>query len=139
MEIRGAALPSMKNIEKSVKELVTENNLRLVNLLAPHQDVRESAAGSATLGEVPEQHQDVSQPPRRRDTGVTIREPSSIPQAAAVPTQHGKGKQKLPEYPEPILQSFYENGTDFSLLDSLPIPCHLFDGDDNFKYVPSLN
>ncbi|XP_062119177.1 uncharacterized protein LOC133832918 [Humulus lupulus] len=99
----------MTNIEKSVKELVTESNLRLVGLLAPYQEVRESTAGSATGGEIPEQEQDVPQPPRRRATGVTIREPSSIPQAAAAPSQHGKGKQKLPEYPEPVLKSFDEN------------------------------
>ncbi|XP_062089687.1 uncharacterized protein LOC133796226 [Humulus lupulus] len=108
MEIRAASLASMKNIEKSVKELVTENNLRLVGLLAPHSDVRESTAGSATGGGVPEQHQDLSQPPRRA-MGVTIREPSSTPRAAASPTQQGKGKQKFSKHPEPILESSDEN------------------------------
>ncbi|XP_062114162.1 uncharacterized protein LOC133825200 [Humulus lupulus] len=72
-------------------------------------DVREPTAGSDTGGDIPEQHQDVSQPPRRQAIGVTIKEPSNIPRAAAVPTQHGKGKQKLPEYPQPILESFDEN------------------------------
>ncbi|XP_062103526.1 pollen-specific leucine-rich repeat extensin-like protein 1 [Humulus lupulus] len=109
MEIRATSLVSMTDIEKSVKELVMENNLRLVGLLAPHQDVRESTAGSATGGEVPEQHQDVSQPLRRRTMGVTIREPSSIPRAAAAPAPLGKGKRKVSEHPEPILQSSDEN------------------------------
>ncbi|XP_062079289.1 uncharacterized protein LOC133783657 [Humulus lupulus] len=48
MEIRVASLASMKDIEKSAKELVTEANLRLVGLLAPHQDVRETTAGNST-------------------------------------------------------------------------------------------
>ena len=45
----------MTDVEKSIKQLVTEANLRMVGLLAPHQDVRESTAGSATGIEVPEQ------------------------------------------------------------------------------------
>ncbi|XP_062104263.1 extensin-like [Humulus lupulus] len=113
----------MTNIEKSIKELVTKRNLRLVGLLAPHQDMRESTVRSTTGGEIPEQHQDVSQPPIRWATGVTIREPSSLPRAAAIPTQHGKGKQKIPEHPEPILESSNENVMPFDDafgLDSLP-------------------
>ena len=64
----------MIDIEKSVKQLATEENLRLVGLLAPHQDVRESTARGATGTEVPEQQQDVSQPQRCRPTRVTIQE-----------------------------------------------------------------
>ena len=79
MEVRSALLASMTDIEKSVKQLVTEANLRLVSLLAPHQDVRESTVGSATGTEVPEQQQDVSQPPPRRATGVTINELTGAP------------------------------------------------------------
>ena len=82
----------MTDLEKSVKHLVTEANLRLVGLLAPHQDVRESTAGSATGGEVPEQHPDVKQTPPRRATGVTIREPSNTTRAAAPPVLKGKGE-----------------------------------------------
>ena len=78
MEMRSALLASMTDIEKIVKQLVTEANLRFVGLLAPHQDVRESAAGSANGEEIPEQHPDVSQPQRRK-IGVIIREPSNIP------------------------------------------------------------
>ena len=40
MEIRATTLASMTNKEKSVKELVTKSNLRLVNLLEPYQEVR---------------------------------------------------------------------------------------------------
>ncbi|XP_062118320.1 uncharacterized protein LOC133831934 [Humulus lupulus] len=109
MEIRATSLGSMTDIEKSVNEMVTENNLRLVGLLTPHQDVRESTARSATGGGVPMQHQDVSQPPRRRTMGVAIREPSSTLGAAAAPVPPGKGKQKVSEHPEPILESSYEN------------------------------
>ncbi|XP_062116122.1 uncharacterized protein LOC133830212 [Humulus lupulus] len=109
MELRAASMASVTDIEKSVKELVTENNLWLVGLLAPHQDVRESTARSATGGGVPEQHQDLSQPPRRRTMRVTIREPSSTPRAAVAPAPPGKGKQKESEHPEPILESSDEN------------------------------
>ena len=79
MVLRSAMLASMTDVEKSVKSLVTEANLRLVGLLAPHQDVRESAVGSATAEENPELQPPVS-PPRRRPTGVTIREPVGTPQ-----------------------------------------------------------
>ncbi|XP_062108674.1 vegetative cell wall protein gp1-like [Humulus lupulus] len=65
--------------------------------------------GSATGGEVPEQHQDVSQPLRKRTTGVTIREPSSTPRVAAAPAPPEKGKQKGFEHPEPILESSDDN------------------------------
>ncbi|XP_062089150.1 proline-rich receptor-like protein kinase PERK8 [Humulus lupulus] len=109
MDIRAVSLASMTNIEKSVKELVIENNLRLVGLLAPHQDVKESTAGSVTGGEVPEQHPDVSQPPRRRKTGMTIREPSITPRAAAAPAPPRKGKQKqtpLIIFPDCLYVSF---------------------------------
>ncbi|XP_062100508.1 extensin-like [Humulus lupulus] len=79
------------------------------SIVSARMDVRESTVGNATGGEIPEQHQDVSQPPRRRATGVTIREPSNIPRAATILTQHGKGKQKLPKYTESILESSDEN------------------------------
>ena len=69
---------------------------------------------------------------------MTIQEPSSNPQAATAPARHGKGKQKLPEYTEPVLDSSEKNGTDFSLLDNFPIPCHLFDKDDNFRFAISI-
>ncbi|XP_062118844.1 uncharacterized protein LOC133832526 [Humulus lupulus] len=109
MEIRATSLASMIDIEKSVKELVTKKNLRLVGLLAPHQDVRETTAGSATSGEVLEQHHDVSQTPRRRTTGVTIRESSSTLRAAAAAAPSGKGKKKVSEHPAPILESSNDN------------------------------
>ncbi|XP_062118878.1 uncharacterized protein LOC133832569 [Humulus lupulus] len=99
----------MTDIEKSIKELVTKNNLRVVGRLAPRQDVRESTPGSTTGGGVPEQHQDVSQPPMRRTTGVTIREPSSTPQAVVAPASPGKGKEKVSEHSEPIVESTDEN------------------------------
>ncbi|XP_062080947.1 uncharacterized protein LOC133785727 [Humulus lupulus] len=71
--------------------------------------MRESTVAGATGGEVPEQNQDVSQPPRRKATRVTIWEPSSTPRAAIAPAQQGKGKQKLSKHPEPILESSDEN------------------------------
>ncbi|XP_062100599.1 proline-rich receptor-like protein kinase PERK8 [Humulus lupulus] len=121
MEIRAASLANMTDIEKSVKDLVTENNLRLVGLLAPPQDVRETTAGSVIGGEAPEQNHDVSQPPKRRRTaGVTIREPSSTPRAAAAPAPLGKGKQKVSEDLELILESSDEN--DLFELYSEPVP-----------------
>ena len=139
MEIRSAILASMTDVEKSVKHLVTEAILRLVGLLAPHQDVRESTAGSATGEEIPEQHPDMSQPQRRRTAGVTIKEPSSILRVTAPPTPLGKGKKKATEPSAPIDESSDENRIVFSFLDSLPIPCHLFDKEDNFKYTPILS
>ncbi|XP_062103915.1 uncharacterized protein LOC133815043 [Humulus lupulus] len=106
MEVRSALLPSMTDIEKSVKQLVTEANLRLFCLLAPHQDVRESTAVSAIGTEVPKQQQDVSQPPPRRAIGVTINEPTDGPRPAAAPTPPGKGEKKASE---PILESSDES------------------------------
>ncbi|XP_062075503.1 allergen Asp f 7 homolog [Humulus lupulus] len=41
--------------------------------------------------------------------GVTIRELSSTPRAAVAPAPPGKGKQKVSEHSEPILESLYEN------------------------------
>ena len=35
-------------------------------------------------------------------------------------------------------ESSDENGKVISLLNSLPIPCHLFDGEGNFTYTPNL-
>ena len=67
---------------------------------------------------------------------MTINEPTDPPRPASVPVPPGKGKKKVPK---PILESSDENDTNFLLLDSLPIPCHLFYGDDNFKYTPTLN
>ncbi|XP_062114579.1 pollen-specific leucine-rich repeat extensin-like protein 3 [Humulus lupulus] len=52
--------------------------------------------------------------------GVTIRESSSIPRAAAAPAPLGKGKRKFSEHPEPILESSDENDTDISLLEIMP-------------------
>ncbi|XP_062112506.1 proline-rich receptor-like protein kinase PERK10 [Humulus lupulus] len=80
----------MTGIEKSVKQMVTKANLRVVGLLAPHQDMRESTAGSATGTEVPEQQQDVPQPPPRRATGVTINETTGALRPAAAPAPLGK-------------------------------------------------
>ncbi|XP_062080941.1 uncharacterized protein LOC133785742 [Humulus lupulus] len=99
----------MTDVENGVKQLVTKANLRLVGILAPHQDVRESTAGSATGEEIPEKHPDVSQPPRRRTTGVTIEEPSSTTRAAAPPAPSGKGKKKASKPSAPIDESSYEN------------------------------
>ena len=70
---------------------------------------------------------------------VKIREPSSTPRAVAPPAPTGKGKKKASEPPAPIDESSDENDTVFSFLDSLPILCHLFDGDGNFKYAPNLD
>ncbi|XP_062119117.1 uncharacterized protein LOC133832850 [Humulus lupulus] len=95
--------------------------------------MRELTVGSATGREVPEKHPDVEQNPPRRATGVTITEPSSTPQAAAPPVSKGKGKKKATEPLQPLNKSSDENGTDLSILDSLPIPCQLFDRDGKFN------
>ena len=67
---------------------------------------------------------------------MTINEPTGAPRPATALAPPGKGKKKATE---PILESSDENGTGFLLLDSLPIPCHLFNNDGNFKYPPALN
>ncbi|XP_062088765.1 uncharacterized protein LOC133795328 [Humulus lupulus] len=113
MEVRSALLASMTDVEKSIKHLVIEANLRMVRLLAPHQDKRESTAGNASSEEIPEQHPDVSQPQRWRTTRVTIREPSSILRASAPPAPLGKGKIKATEPPTPIDESSNENDMSF--------------------------
>ena len=87
--------------------------------------------------ENPEQQQDVSQPQRRQPTGVTIREPNHNTRPASTLIQHERGKQKLREYVISILESSDENGIDFSLLNKLPIPYHLFYRDDKFKFMTS--
>ncbi|XP_062100281.1 uncharacterized protein LOC133806174 [Humulus lupulus] len=81
--------------------------------ITARMDVRETTAGSATGEEVPDQHHHVSQPSRRRTTGVTIREPSNTLRAAAAPAPPGKGKQKASEHHEPTLEAFdlYTNPT----------------------------
>ena len=77
-------------------------------------------------------------PPRRRPTRVTIREPVGTPPAERSSAPQGKGKQKAAEPVIDLDESSDENGIVISLLDNLPIPCHLFDGDDNFTYTPNL-
>ena len=53
MELRSALLASMTDVEKSVKNLVTEANLRLVGLWAPQSDTRVPSEGSAFAEEEP--------------------------------------------------------------------------------------
>ena len=62
MESRATLLASMSDAEKSVKNLVTEANLRLVGLLAPHQGTMELTAGSAIAEEEPKQQPAASPP-----------------------------------------------------------------------------
>ncbi|XP_062100527.1 uncharacterized protein LOC133806441 [Humulus lupulus] len=69
----------------------------------------------------------MSQLPPQRATGVTINKPTGAPRPVAASAPPGNGKKKATE---PILESSDENNTNFTLLDSLPIPFHLFDGDD---------
>ena len=98
--------------------MVTEANLRLVGLLAPHQDMRESTGRSATAEEEPEQ-QPPSLPPQRRPTGVTIREPAGTPPAERPSAPLGKGKRKATEPVELSENSSDDNGTVISLLDKI--------------------
>ncbi|XP_062119071.1 proline-rich receptor-like protein kinase PERK10 [Humulus lupulus] len=86
----------MTDAEKSVKNLVTETNLRLVGLWAPQPDTRGPSAGSACTKEEPKQQPPVS-PPRRRPTWVTIGEPAGTPQAERPSAPLGKGKKKAIE------------------------------------------
>ena len=92
---------------------------------------------NATAKGDPEQQTPAS-PPRRRPTGVTIREPTGNPFAERPSAPQGKGKQKAKEPIVDLGESSDENGTVISLLNSLPIPCHLFDGEGNFTYTPNL-
>ncbi|XP_062104020.1 uncharacterized protein LOC133815167 [Humulus lupulus] len=106
MEITAALLASMTDVEQSVKKLVTDANLRLVGLLAPHQDVRESTAGSVASAEAFKKQQDVSQPPMRRVTSMTIHDPSGTLRPTATSVPLGRGKKKASE---PILESSDDN------------------------------
>ena len=99
--------------------------------------MRGPSAGSACAEEELEQQPLVS-PPWRRPTGVTIREPASTPRAERPSAPKGKGKQKAAEPTELSDDLSDDNGIVISLLKKFPIPCHLFDGDDNFKYAPHL-
>ena len=127
----------MSDAEKSVKNLVTKANLRLVGLWAPQTETRGPSAGSARAEEEPEQ-QPQSSPPRRRPTGVTIREPAGTPRAERPSAPLGKGKQKATEPADLSKDSLDGNGIVILLLDNFPILCYLFDGDGNFKYAPHL-
>ena len=76
--------------------------------------------------------------PRSRPTGVTIREPTGSPSAERPSAPQGKGKEKAKEPIVDLGESSDDNGKVISLLNGLPIPCHLFDGDGNFTYAPNL-
>ena len=142
MESRATLLSSMPNADKSVKNLVNEANLRLVGLWGSQSATNEPSAGGVQADVEPEQEpkqQPQAPPSRRRPTGVTIRE-TVVPHRAEKPSvPKGKGKQKAVEPTELSDDSSDVNGTIISLLNNLPIPSHLFDGDDNFRNAPSLN
>ncbi|XP_062074855.1 uncharacterized protein LOC133778850 [Humulus lupulus] len=142
MESRAALLTSMFNATKSVKNLITDANLRLAGLKGSPPATSEPAAGGAHDGvgreQGPEQ-QPQSPPPRRRPTGVTIREPAAPHRAAELTVPKGKGKQKAVEPAEQFDDSSDVYGTPFSFLNNLPILIHLFDGNGNFRNAPSLN
>ena len=137
MVLRSNTLARMSDAAKSVKILVIEENLRRSGLLAPRHETRGSVVDEATAEGVPEQQPAVS-PRRRRPTGITIREPTGNPSAERPSAPQGKGKQKAKEPVVDLGESSDENGKVILLLNSLPIPCHLFDGEDNFTYTPNL-
>ena len=110
----------------------------MAGLWVPQSDTRGPSAGSAWAEEEPEQQPQASFP-RRRPTGVTIREPASTPRTERPLAPLGKGKQKGTELADISDDSSHDNGIVISLLNNLPIPCHLFDGDGNFKNAPILN
>ena len=93
MVLRSNALTRMTDAEKSVKSLVTDENLRLSGLLAPRHETRGPVVADATAEGDLEQQPPAS-PPRRRLTGVTIREPMGNPSAERPSAPQGKGKQK---------------------------------------------
>ena len=137
MVLRFNTLAKMSDAANSVKIMVTEENLRRSGLLAPRHENRGPVVDEATAEGVPEQ-QLLVPPPRRRPTGVTIREPTSSPSAERPSAPQGKGKEKAKEPIVDLGESFDDNGKVISLLNGLPIPCHLFDGDGNFTYAPNL-
>ncbi|XP_062079942.1 uncharacterized protein LOC133784668 [Humulus lupulus] len=98
MESRAALLASMSNATKSVKILITEANLRLNGLKGSPPTTSEPAVGGVHAGgreQGPEQQP--QSPPRRRSTGVTIREPAATHRAAEPSVPKGKRKQKVTE------------------------------------------
>ncbi|XP_062097321.1 uncharacterized protein LOC133803316 [Humulus lupulus] len=129
MEIRAALLPNMTDVEKSVKQLVTEANLRLVGLLAPHQDVRESTAGSATdmasenmfdmynAPEAPTSKKKTS----RRHHGESIKAPPAKNTRTPDPSAEGPSKNATPT-PSPLGQQ-----TPLAPVGSAPSPPTPFD------------
>ena len=137
MVLRSNRLARMTDAEKSVKSLVIDENLRLSSLLAPRHETRGSVVDDATAEGVPEL-QPLASPPRRRPTGVTIREPKGNPSAKRPSAPQGKGKQKAKEPVVDLGESSDENGKVILLLSILPIPCHLFDEEGNFTYTPNL-
>ena len=67
-----------------------------------------------------------------------IREPTGSPSAERPSAPQGKGKGKATEPVVDLGESSDDNGNVISLLNGLPIPCHMFDGDGNFTYAPNL-
>ena len=134
---RSDTLARMSAATKCVKTLTQEKNLRSSGLLAPRHDNRGSETDEPTAGGVPEQQFPVPSP-RRRPTGVTIREPTGSPSAERPSAPQGKGKEKATEPVVDLEESSDDNGNVISLLNGLPIPCHMFDGDGNFTYAPNL-
>ncbi|XP_062100764.1 lysine-rich arabinogalactan protein 19-like [Humulus lupulus] len=114
---KGQSLPSVRGRStkkvKMVEEAVVVQDIGSDSDDVPDSplinDVGESTAGSATGTEIPEQQPDVSQPPLRRRTGVTINEPTGAPQPTAAPAPPRKGTKKATE---PILESSDKNDMD---------------------------
>ncbi|XP_062118473.1 uncharacterized protein LOC133832105 [Humulus lupulus] len=105
--VEQASQPNFPRPQRSTRAEATPNPTAYLPIGTGCEGVN---SGDATDGEVPKQHPDVSQPPLRRETGVTIREPSSASQAADPPAPTGKGKKKATEPLKPLDESSDENG-----------------------------
>ena len=151
-------LASLTDSEKSVKNLVTDANLRLAGLLLPHQSIGEEEAQRETF--TPEEShfgEPVFEEPEYFDQmidgpldppifayfppvgGVNIREPSAVPARRNVDAGEARAKNKGPAPEQCEVSSSDDEGINYSTcLDNLSIPEDLFSGIYSFNLASSV-
>ena len=167
MVLRSALLASLTDSEKSVKNLVTDANLRLAGLLLPHQkigeeeapreaatpedvfeeaDVHEQARYGEPIFERPEYFDQMVDGPldvpifaRLPTQGVNIREPSDVPARRTGDEAGARAKNKGPAPEQCEVSSSDDEGINYSTcLDNLSIPEDLFSGIYPFNLASSV-
>ena len=155
--LRSALLASMTDSEKSVKNLVNDENLRLLGLLLPHQSIgEEGAQREAVTPEEPRFDMPIFEEPEYFDQmidgpvdapiiarvpvrGVNIHEPSDIPARRNVNSGDARAKNKGLAPGQFEVSSSDDEGINYSTcLDNLSIPEDLFSGIYPFNLASSV-